>query len=329
MGPNGLLGWINDVKSSMGRKKKAPVDPVAADLAKLKKESNIQKRIALCEQFLKTHAAQKAECEEVEDLLAEAMKQRGVEEAKKAYLLQAQKKADPKYNPGNKFDLKELRTDVKGIGLKDATKSGLSKAEVAAVKTFTGDDYRYINPAVANQKDKAEKKGDWMDQNKPNSGSASDWKDKKRQMYEEGALHAGMMAEALKKLKTIQKTVFRGTRMTPDAFKSAYQVGSTLDYEAFVSTSTAESVSLGFAAGDQRTDPKATVQVMVEAEIVDLRDIQKLSLIKSENELLASPGTKLRVESIADEESGKRAAGTPAATAWKRVKLKQLIAKTD
>ena len=66
---------------------------------------------------------------------------------------------------------------------------------------------------------------------------------------------------------------------------------------------------------------------MVEAEIVDLRNIQKLSMVKSENELLASPGTKLRVESIADEESGKRAVGMPAATAWKRVTLKQLIAE--
>ncbi|MEI9976349.1 MAG: hypothetical protein WDO73_32435 [Ignavibacteriota bacterium] len=155
--------------------------------------------------------------------------------------------------------------------------------------------------------------------------SEEDWQKKKKILYEEGALHAGMMAEALKKMEKIKHKVFRGTRMTPEAFQKTYPVGGSVDYEAFVSTSTAESVSLNFAKGDNRTDPKATVQVMVEAEIVDLRDIQKLSLIKSENELLASPGTKLVVASIADEEPGKRATGIPPATAWKRVTLKQII----
>ncbi|MEI9976350.1 MAG: hypothetical protein WDO73_32440 [Ignavibacteriota bacterium] len=100
----------------------------------------------------------------MEDLLAVARKEWGVEEAKKAYLLQAKKKADPQYNPGNKYDLQAMRTDVNSESLKDKTKSGLGKGEVAAIKTFTGDDYRYINPAVANQKDKADKPADWMDQ---------------------------------------------------------------------------------------------------------------------------------------------------------------------
>lgn len=38
---------------------------------------------------------------------------------------------------------------------------GLSEAEALAIRVFTDKDYRYINPAVANQKDRSDR-GDWM-----------------------------------------------------------------------------------------------------------------------------------------------------------------------
>jgi NAD:arginine ADP-ribosyltransferase len=38
---------------------------------------------------------------------------------------------------------------------------GLSEAEALAIRVFTDEDYRYMNPAVANQKDRSDR-GDWM-----------------------------------------------------------------------------------------------------------------------------------------------------------------------
>ncbi|MEI9976351.1 MAG: hypothetical protein WDO73_32445 [Ignavibacteriota bacterium] len=64
MGKSGSLhAWISDIRTSMGLRKKKPapvaVDPVAGDLAKLQKERDLTKRIALCEQFLQKHSARK------------------------------------------------------------------------------------------------------------------------------------------------------------------------------------------------------------------------------------------------------------------------------
>jgi hypothetical protein len=194
---------------------------VKEDLQAIKAEKDPAKQIKLCENYLKTHADMKNECDLVEEFLAAANKEWGVAQAKKAYLLQAQGKADDELNPENKFDLKHLTTKAKTAAQGDLTDKrghGMDEAEVAAVKTFTAQDYKYLNPAVANQKDKDKEKypTDWMDtyQEKPGLKTKeeieAEWPAKKKELYEEGALHAGVMMEGLKKITAKGVKIYRG-----------------------------------------------------------------------------------------------------------------------
>jgi hypothetical protein len=302
---------------------------VQAAVVRIKQEQKPAVRKKLCDDFLKSNAEFGKECAEIEDVMAQAWKEMGVEEAKNAYLLQAQGKADPKYNPANQYDLKNLtgkaKTAAKG-DLTDVTGSGLSGPEVSAIKTFTADDYKYLNPAVANQKDKADKPSDWMDVNKPTGMSDEDWKKKKKELYEEGALHAGVMMEGLKKMKAQGKMIYRGFRISPADFASKFAVGKALDpTETFQSTSTDEVVAYGFSAGNKKTAADQTTAVVLQAQLFDGRDIEKLSVYKSEKEILTLPGTVYEVISISDMPSGKRQSDpeAPQATAWKIVNATQ------
>src|SRR5262249_19735077 len=153
-------------------------------------------------------------------------------------------------------------------------------------------------------------------------GGKADEKGSKRGLYEEGALHAGMMTEAFKKLPKTTATLFRGARMSPQAFQKAYTVGQEITYEAFVSQTTAEHVARGFAdgGGDFAPPDDATTSVFVQAFVTDARDVMALSVYgDGEKELLVPPGTKLRVEKIEDD--AKREVGRPPAKQWKKVTL--------
>jgi hypothetical protein len=108
-----------------------------------------------------------------DDAIAEARKQKSVEAAMKAYLAQLRHQADAQLNPDGMFNLER---DV-GVAVYQADKlqqvmqtTGLSEVEVLAIAMYTGDDYRIMNPAIANTKDHPEKQRngkDWMDQNAP------------------------------------------------------------------------------------------------------------------------------------------------------------------
>src|SRR5215831_1462144 len=109
--------WLDSVKVSL----KAAVSNPAKDLSEIKAEKDPAKQIKLCEDYLKTHADMKNECDLVEEFLAAAKKEWGVAQAKKAYLLQAQGKADDELNPDNKFDLKHLTTKARIAAQGDLT----------------------------------------------------------------------------------------------------------------------------------------------------------------------------------------------------------------
>lgn len=342
-----LKGWVGSVKSAMKSSKGGKPDPgaaakvtdlaqdgvtakAAADLKAIQALPNASARKPQLETFIQRYPALHAECAKAEDLLAQAMKEIGVEQAKKAYLLQAQGKADPTYNPNNKYDLKNLTAKAKGAAkgnLTDVTGSGLSKPEVAAIKTFTADDYKYLNPAVANQKDKADKPSDWMDSNRPKNMSDEDWAKKKKHLYEEGALHAGVMMEGLKKMKAQGPTIYRGFRISPTDFASKYKKGGRLDpTETFQSTSTDEAVAYKFSAGNDKTAPTQTTAVVLQAQLFDGRDIAKLSVYKSEKEILTLPGTVYEIEDVTEMPSGKRV-NHPAAPVALEYKIVHAIQK--
>src|SRR5262249_41786060 len=153
---------------------------------------------------------------------------------------------------------------------RDKTNSGLTEAEVLAIRIYTARNYKFINPAVANQKDRKDRSTDWMDTSmKPDPSKAAEIlalehqksqlppptpeqiaarKNQlseqlkeyeaggKSKLYEEGALHAGMMMEAFKKMKKSGKMIeidlYRGARMTQEMFAREYKVGNLIECEA-------------------------------------------------------------------------------------------------
>lgn len=327
---------------------------VGEALLALKAEKDLNKKIQLCEAFLKDYARYGTECAAVEDIYAEARKTWGVEEAKKAYG-QQMKGEDTPYNPGNKFDPKFRRDDEKDVILNPvevkrlAKKYGLDESEVIAIRTYTASDYKYINPGVANQKDHPERQKpgkdgkpiDWMtSQNKPDPSKAKNDTEKKqlekeleawerenkaKGMSEEGALHAGMLMQAFKKLPKKSGPLYRGARMNMQRFNSEYAVGKEIPIEAFISQSVSPDVARGFADGGGSFPPPqdATVSVFVEVQVQDARDISEMSIYgQTEAEWLLPPGGKFVVDKI--EEDSVKHDGAPKATAWKKVKMRQV-----
>jgi hypothetical protein len=290
-----------------------------------------------------------------DDNYLQAKKAWGVEQAKKAYEAQMKEDASSPYNPGNKFAPQHREASEKGRILdpaalkKFAQKYGLEESEVLAIRTYTASDYKYINPAVANQQDhperqKLDKDGKpiaWMDaQHRPDPSQAKDETErkqlqkaleeyeahKKKSLSQEGALHAGMVMEAFKKLPKLSGKLYRGARMNMKRFNAEYSVGKQIPIEAFISQSVDPDVARGFAdgAGNVELPPDATVSVFVEVDVLDARDISEISVYGAkEAEWLLPPGGKFVVDSVDDDSV--RHVGHPPATAWKKVRMRQLL----
>lgn len=331
-----IKAWVNDVKGVL------KVNPITVGIekARMRTEKDVARRIQLCEAFLLAHPDRGAECAQVEDLLAEALKQRGVEEAQRAYAIQMRGAQHPEYNPDHKFDLKHDVDPKKDLS--DPTHSGLSKHEVLAVKFFSQSGYEFMNPAVANQKDKADKEVDWMDTNfapKKEDYEGTDEeieeylkneaipeykKGERKTKYEEGSLHSAVLLQAVKKLPKLAGKVYRGARLTPKQYQSTYAVGKTIVLESFASSSTDEITARNFASGSSWNPPAdATVSVLAVADVVDARDIAPLSELSGEKEWLLLPQTQFQVMSIEDDR--RQVVGNPPATAWKVVHMKQVV----
>jgi hypothetical protein len=378
----------------------APLQHEALALANKQDLKGAQAKVA---ELKKQIAAAKAKIKEFDDLGddPEALKQWGVDQAKKAYAAQMKKDESEELNPGGKFNMKNLQQDAdinkvfNGAAAQDYIRDHkLSEAEAKAVITYTAVNYKYINPATANQKDKPadfdqatkkydpeqidlfkvmaarKKKGedvtemekdlaeykkngwldadnrlnfnnvdpadreefakavkkykraDWMDtQNRPDPSKAKNPAEKqkleealqkyedeqKKSMYEEGALHAGMIMEAFKKLPKYAGPLYRGRRMNPGAFASQYAVGKKISFESLSSFSKNLGKAKDFADhGDPNNPPPAdcTVSVLLQAKIPTAADIQALSLYASEEECLIPPGTELVVKSHQDTPKG-------------------------
>jgi hypothetical protein len=238
--------------------------------------------------------------------------------------------------------------DIEEMDLDAFAEIGLTKADVLAIKMFTSGNFDYMNPAVASQRDRVDKKDaqgnkiDWMDsrranwelQNPPDANDTqatkdAKWEAAKKSMYEEGSLHAAMLLQVTQKLPPQKGDVYRGLRMEAHDFNSTYRVGKVFTFECFASSATSETVARGFAEGKLNKNPKADWSVMLVSHVLDARDIQLLSMAKEEKEWLILPGTKLTVTSIEDEPSSKQTPGkvrpdNPAAVMWKRVTLTQI-----
>ena len=318
-------------------------------LAKVAGEKDAKKRWVLCEKLIADLGDRSPVSAELEDILAEAKREWGVGQAKAAYAAQIKGQkhvgdADtPAYNPGGKHNLVNTDDKVKvldPVKVKQLmAKHKLEEGEVLAIRAYTGANYKFINPAVANQKDNEDKPTDWMDKNRPKTGAdkqknfdtggVSD-KGSKKSYYEEGSLHAGMVMAALKKLPVKKGTVYRGSRCTEADFAKRYKVGDISTYEAFASTSTSRAVARHFANGAGMGAPvpndQRWVSVYEEAEIEDARDVMDFSIFASENEWLVLPGTKLKVVDIVDDPDGEQPEDMSIVRArkWKKIIMRSL-----
>jgi hypothetical protein len=225
--------------------------------------------------------------------------------------------------------------------LKFASKYKLTAAEIAAIRTYSFPDYAYIVPAAANSpgyvKQGLEKSLD--PSLKRLAGSAVDLNN----AMKEGALHTGMLMQALAKIEPYARKGYRGERLTVAEFYRRYVVGAEIsgadtesgkpargmEFNRFGSASkrrsVAEAYAQGAGSGDQKINDDQTVSVILELELTNAREIEKLSgSPKGEYEVLILPGAKFVITGMPKVPEDDRVPGKPAATHWAIVRMKQI-----
>jgi hypothetical protein len=187
----------------------------------------------------------------------------------------------------------------------------LTDAELAAIKIYTVDDYKYINPAMAGNEA-------WMAAQIPKVAGATS-KDASpagvKEAMKEGKRHGEMAMEGLRKLPAWKGNTFRGLRLTPAELKKQYQDTIRYDNKAFLSTSTEADVSNGFA---KKTEDDGKVGILLHYEVTNGRDVAKYSLVGSEKEVLLLPGAAFAIVDVQERP------GRPADDKMYDVTLKQV-----
>ena len=115
-------------------------------------------------------------------------------------------------------------------------------------------------------------------------------------VYQELKAHICMTNEALAQLPPAGGRVYRGT-WTPKVM-SRYKAGATITLSELSSSSRDEETAVGFANGGPRSDG-----MLIELDLANRggRDIAAFSAIPEEQEVLLMPGTRIRVNSVAQE----------------------------
>jgi len=198
----------------------------------------------------------------------------------------------------------------------------LSAAELAAIRAYSTGDYKYLNPATANNPD-------WLAQNiekeKEEDVRGFNTDAKPKDLMSEGAMHAGVLMSAMAKLPAWPgEDAYRGTRMTQAAFDAKYAKGAIVPYNAFTSAAKAPEPAQKFAdgIGGSPPAPGEDVSVFLEIKVTNARDISSLSLVTVEKEVLLLPGAKLKVLDVIPVTGVPGSTDVPA-TKWYVVKLVQ------
>jgi hypothetical protein len=318
--------------------------------------------LGLCDTYLDRHADKGAKWSgekvaRVEDIKAEAMVERGRRLAEARYLEDAYAAAgnNPSPTPMSAQSPKTLREahpgaqalaqgntigsvvdpktgkPAKVLGADQGTldlirKYGLTEAEILAVKVYTSDDYKYINPATANSES-------WMKVQKF-KGKSEDYltspqgRAEMKRFFEEGVLHGAMAIAALQKLEDKAGTCYRGDRLTPEQFEERYgedapgkkKLPPPRTLTSLTSIARNPKSAKNFA--DNSDNSKATVSVMTEIDVKHGREIRDLSVYgRGEDEWLLLPGAVL--ETVSWEELPSGDLGKPQAKKWVRVMAKE------
>jgi len=209
-------------------------------------------------------------------------------------------------------------------------KAKLSAAEVAALRTYTVSDYAYINPSMSNP---VAKKGETEKENvKRVAEKVQQAKDKHVKgvapatLAQEGPVHAGVMMQALAKLKPWDGgPLYRGMRLRPGEFANWYYKGAPYSRTQFDSASKSQSVAEKYAegtGGDIAPAKDQTVHVLLEIDVKNARDISKISAaMVKEDEVLILPGARFVVDTITPRTAGPVGHNAAPATAWYTVKM--------
>lgn len=187
--------------------------------------------------------------------------------------------------------------------------AGLSHAEVLAIRTYTADNFRYMNPAVTNfdrglsnylqETGKDSLVDDETSESEGDEGlvigKKSELKAKQR-LKLEGAAHAGVAMAGLAKLPGWRGTTYRGDNVDLGRLQKLYTLRRLNTNEMFLSTSKTTDTATTFLTQHDN----GPIQLMVEIEIAGSggKDISRISTASQEDEVLLVPGAKYVTLSI-------------------------------
>lgn len=227
-----------------------------------------------------------------------------------------------------------------------ASRLGLSPAELAAIQTYSAQDYRYINPATQNDQG-------WLRANfpdladKPNK-TMEDWQELQDQLAvggqtleqrtadrqkelkafrEEGSLHTGVALQGLLKMPVWKGTAYRGEAIDAKRFyprfikegKGFRPRQSTFTWKTITSISKSES-----KAGAFMFMGSGSYRILWEFEIVNGRDIEAMSVNRTEREIALLPGSEFAYGAVEVIKEGKSIEGFGEVPWQLRIRAKQV-----
>jgi hypothetical protein len=207
---------------------------------------------------------------------------------------------------------------------------GLSPAELAAIQTYSVQDYRYINPATANDpawlaanypdladKDKTLEEWAQLQDQLAAAGQTLDQRlaDRRKDLTalrEEGGLHSGVALQGLLKMPVWRGAAYRGEAMDEKRFDARFvkdgdgfrPLDPTFTWKTITSISKDESKARGFMNMGE-----GLYRVIFKFEVTNGRDIEGLSMNRGEREVALLPGAEFAYGDIKVLTAGKHVEG--------------------
>lgn len=296
-----------------------------------KRTQFMHKLHAMCLDYLNTHkrsddvkdTERRRLVDALVDELTAELAQGSQDEAKADYLAAAQGTAT---GAKERFNLKAITQSSRSTSkwqnhnkdLERAKSNGLSQAEYSAIATFTGQDFKYMNPATANS-------STWMKASRESAASDMEkgmFAHDDSTLFEEGSLHTAMAMDGLTRLPEYTQTVYRGQPMD-DRQLAALRRSRSWSCASLSSATKSRAIAETFAI---RQAQDKTHRIVFSIEDSGGRDVEPYSQIKSEKEVLLLAGSKFavttieRIDAPADYATWKASDGT--VPRWWLVKLK-------
>ncbi len=188
-----------------------------------------------------------------------------------------------------------------------AAGTGMTDEELAAIRIYTGGDYKYINPVLNKNKgwlagsanalsglDPHAKETQWGHTGVFNKMREQKGKLTRRQariLQVEAMQHTRLTMSGLQKLPVTVGDGFRGMTISKSQLDAEYKTGNEVTWEGLSSCSTDRMVSDSYA----KKPETGKVGLLLHLKIKFGRDIGELSQEKGEKEILVMPGAKFKV----------------------------------